>query len=311
MADDTPSDRRSSPPSDHPAPPEIPDLVAWERFLAGDGSAAEDADVRRWAASVTGSGLTADEMRADAHAELADSAPSPGFDPEVFLRRLENRLAIRGSPGWPSRSMGASPRRTAIAAWIAGAAAAGIVMLVAVGSSRGVNADRSLRLGLQDTGTFRTGRGERLRLRLPEGTEVALAPGSAVRVGAPTERYRRDLYVSGEAFFDVSGDPARLLTVHAANAVMRDAGARFGVHTDTGAGEVRVVVASGVLMLGDSGRSWGTARILTRGALGVVSSSGGTRARRARNSSDAMVWEAGAARFDPDRIRDALPGRPA
>jgi ferric-dicitrate binding protein FerR (iron transport regulator) len=233
------------------------------------------------------------------------------FDPQAFLGRLEDRLAIGWSAGRSSLFTPAVRRRAVIPAWIAGAMAAGIVMLMATGGARGANADREVRLGPQDTGTFRTARGERLHLRLAEGTQVAIAPGSAVRVGAPTDRYGRDVYVTGEAYFDVANDPVRVLTVHAANAVMRDAGARFAVHTDTGAGEVRVVVASGVLMLGDSGRSWRTAHILTRGALGVVSSSGGTRARRARSANDAMVWEAGAARFDPDRLRDALPGRPA
>ena len=311
MTDDTSRDSGSTPPSDHPASPEGPDLVAWERFLANDGSADEDSDVRRWAASITGSVRSADEMRADAHAALAGSDPLPSFDPPAFLGRLEGRLAIGGLASRSSLFSPAARRRAVIPAWIAGAVAAGVVMLMAIGGSRAANADRVVRLGPQDTGTFRTARGERLRLRLAEGTQVAIAPGSAVRVGAPTDRYGRDVYVTGEAYFDVANDPARVLTVHAANAVMRDAGARFAVHTDTGAGEVRVVVASGVLMLGDSGRSWGTATILTRGALGVVFPSGGTRAGRARNSNDAMMWEAGAARFDPDRIRDALPGRPA
>ena len=52
---------------------------------------------------------------------------------------------------------------------------------------------------------------------------------------------------------------------------MQNVGARFAVHTDSDNKEVRIAVAAGVVLAGDSGAPWQSARVLMRGTVGVIS----------------------------------------
>jgi len=183
-------------------------------------------------------------------------------------------------------------------------ATAAVVTIVA-STNPGAGAIRSIHLGLLDTGTYRTGPDERLHVRFVDGTEIAAAPNTSVRIVGPSDH--RSIYVAGEAYVDADGDAAQPVVVHAANALVQNAGARFDVRTDTDAKEVRIAVATGVVLAGDSGAPWQSGRILTHGTLGVVSARGVTRAFRPTDPGDALVWGGGGLRFDPERLRDALP----
>jgi ferric-dicitrate binding protein FerR (iron transport regulator) len=142
-------------------------------------------------------------------------------------------------------------------------------------------------------------------MRLADGSEVVAAPNTTVRISGPTDR--RSVYVRGEAYVDANQAGGHALLVRAGNAVVENVGARFAIRTDSDDKEVRIAVATGLVLAGDSGAPWRTARVLTRGTFGVVSARGPTRTFRPADPDDVLVWEAGGVHWGRDQLRDELP----
>jgi transmembrane sensor len=300
MGDKTPCDPQSG---DHPDG-DGAELALWERFLASETTAADEAQIRAWSGAPGSIDQVAERVRR-AVWEIEAAADTPvAVDAPAMLARLRSRLSLEHRSSPVSVAAPAAPpqrlRRLAAAVW----AAAAVVTVVALAHPGGI-ATRSIHLGLRDTGSYQTGPDERLDVRLSDGTEVSAAPNTSVRIVGPNDH--RAVYVRGEAYVDATDDGMHPVIVHAANALVENAGARFAVRTDSDRREVRIAVATGVVLAGDSGAPWQSGRILTRGTLGLVSARGTTRAFRSSDPDDALVWEAGGPRFDPQRLRDALP----
>ncbi len=298
MGDDTLND----PGPGHPDPVDAAELALWERFLSQESNV-DDArvDARSKApgdASDSAAGVPTVVLQA-----LTPMGQVPSVDAHAMLARLRARLATNDSTVLalrPARFAAHGRRLAAAAGW---AAAAGI-MIMALAQPRDA-ATRSIQLGLRDTGTYQAGPAERLRMRLPDGTEVIAGPNTSVRISGPSDR--RSVYVHGEAYVDANRDTVHRLIVRAGNAFLQNVGARFAVRTDSDNKEVRIAVATGVVLAGDTGAPWQSGRVLTRGAVGVVSALGTTRTFRPVDLDDAMIWEHGGPRLGRDQLRDELP----
>jgi len=64
-------------------------------------------------------------------------------------------------------------------------------------------------------------------IRLQDGTQVTIAPKSRVRYTADFGRAHRDLYLDGEAYFQVAPDSQRPLRVHTSASITEDLGRRL------------------------------------------------------------------------------------
>src|SRR2546422_5475331 len=86
-------------------------------------------------------------------------------------------------------------------------------------------------------------------IRLQDGTQVTIAPKSRVRYTADFGRAHRDLYLDGEAYFQVAPDSQRPLRVHTPRSVTEDLGTAFVVRAygDQNATEVVVIEGRGPL----------------------------------------------------------------
>jgi transmembrane sensor len=93
-------------------------------------------------------------------------------------------------------------------------------------------------------------------LRLPDGTDVVLGPGSTLTPGVGYGTTERTVTLDGEAYFVVARDDARPFTVLADDARVVDLGTAFTVQTDRERG-VSVVVTSGRVRLGPAHSSEG------------------------------------------------------
>jgi ferric-dicitrate binding protein FerR (iron transport regulator) len=243
---------------------------------------------------------SAADLRSAVQAALAGQATPPTVDPDAIVARLRARLMLDGpasiAPHQPV-ARHRSLRRTGVAlAWATAAA----VMITATTQSGGHNI-RSVRLGIDDTGSYHTGPGQRLRVQFSDGVELAAAPNTSVRVGR-SGGYRA-LFLRGAVYIDAHDDSSSPLIVHAANALVENAGARFSVLTDPESREVRIAVASGVVLAGDSGAPWHEGHVLTGGTLGIVRSLGATETFRSGDPDDAVLWEAVARqRFAVDEL---------
>lgn len=152
-----------------------------------------------------------------------------------------------------------------------------------------------------------TGPGERRDVTLPDGTRLMLAPNSDVRVSDGYGAASRDVALSGEAWFGVRHDAARPFRVLAAGTVTEDLGTEFTVRTLPRQEGVRVVLVSGSASLRRAGENAAGALVLSPRDVAVLAP-GDAVARVERNAAvEALVsWRTGAATFDDAPLDSVL-----
>ncbi|KAA6439048.1 DUF4974 domain-containing protein [Dyadobacter flavalbus] len=83
-----------------------------------------------------------------------------------------------------------------------------------------------------------------LLIRLPDGSTVKLSPGGRISFPAKS-RLTREVYLSGEAFFDITRDSSRPFFVYANEVVTKVLGTSFSVRSYSGEKQVSVSVRTG------------------------------------------------------------------
>jgi transmembrane sensor len=279
--------------------PEIPESITGEllgRYLAGECSEGDAAIVRRYLMA------RPDEARVlSLFLERLDGVGplTPASDAAASWRSLQQRMhgadasSGRGGGSDAGRGTGAEPHRRGVgrrgrpfasqprywrrALVLAGCAlAAAWVGVVYERSSHGAPVPPTRR-------TYATLSGERAELRLSDGTHVRLAPASRLSLSSDYASDRRDVYLDGEAYFDVVHDAGKPFTVFAGNASARDIGTTFAVRNYPEDGAVQVVVRSGEVALSGVGR-------LGAGDLGRLNADGRTSIRRGVNLDHVLGW---------------------
>ena len=139
--------------------------------------------------------------------------------------------------------------------------------------------------------TYETNFAQRAEVRLTDGTRVVLAPGSKLRVATDFGNERRDLYLEGEAFFDVVHDEQRPFTVYAGNASAHDIGTAFSVRNYAEDRAVQIVVREGVVAMSGVGR-------LNAGDVGRLTSEGMTSVRHNVDVGPMLGWLDGKLAFE-------------
>jgi transmembrane sensor len=112
---------------------------------------------------------------------------------------------------------------------------------------------------------------------------VRIAPASRLRVAADFGGERRDVYLEGEAYFDVVHDTLRPFTVYAGNASAHDLGTGFSVRSYAEEGAVQVIVREGVVALSGVGR-------LAAGDVGRLTNEGRASVRRNVDVDAMLGW---------------------
>src|ERR1051325_1224728 len=241
------------------------DWTLLTRYVAGECSQAESADVERW--------LDADPARQEqlaAARRLWDQAAA--LPPATRIDAMWQDLRRRMREG----DQGAQPAQPVRAWHIPWRLAAAACLAVVIGGVA-IRAARTPRL--PEPQVFASAARQRLNVRLGDGTRVLLAPESRLRLATDFGRQRRDVYVEGEAYFEVQHDSPRPFTVFAANSSTRDIGTAFAVRSYPQDRAVRVVVREGQVALSGAG-------LLAAGGGGRVPG-GGPRACLRRATSDA------------------------
>lgn len=290
-----------------PLPP--PDALTLARYLSGELSAAEAAEVERWIEANPANGEQVEALRA-----VWARGSAPEFDPDDAVWR---RIAARLEPPCPKPALVRDSRRCAAARlavpWpvrrarvLPAAAAAGVILAIA-GAAWFARA-RQEPVPLREIATRR---GQRAALDLPDGSRVVIAPDSRLRYAAGTRgrSAARELFLEGQAYFEVRHDSIRPFRVHTATGIAEDLGTEFIVAAYPETPRTDVVVVSGVVALHRSGGG-GEGRpllTLTRGDLGRIDSAGGAVLTRDVNLAPYVAWTTGSLVFDGTPVRDAVP----
>lgn len=228
------------------------DDLTLARYLSDELSPAEAAFVERW--------LAADPTRAQRVALLraAWRRPAPReFDPDdaVWARLaaqlelpLPGPVLVRDPAPWPWQRLWellAVPRvRRLVAAAVA---------VLCVGGALAVF---QLRRGAAPIPMEEvvTTRGQRATVVLPDGSQAILAAESRLRYPASVRHWRRsqaarELFLEGQAYFEVQHDSTRSFLVHTSTGLVEDLGTEFVVTAYPETRATVVAVVSGLVAL--------------------------------------------------------------
>jgi ferric-dicitrate binding protein FerR (iron transport regulator) len=134
---------------------------------------------------------------------------------------------------------------------------------------------------------------------LVDGTRIRLAPASRLRVAAAYGETRRDVYLEGEAYFEVEHDVRRPFSVHAGNATARDLGTEFAVRSYQDDDAVQVVVRKGAVVLSQVGR-------LDAGDVGRLATNGTTSLTHRVRVDSLLGWLDGRLAFHDAPLASVL-----
>ncbi len=293
----------------HPPPDELPwDALA--RYLAGELDSAENDDLLRWIAADPARQELVEELRR-VWAETGSLRQS--WDAEAALRR------IKAAPAGPARvirlpkfyhqepaSRGRRASRTALQV------AAGVALVVGGARVWQETARRSVAPAPAPAlAEVSTPRGQRAVLRLPDGTQVMLAPASVLRYSVAPGHGPRTVHLEGEAYFTVTHDSTRPFAVHTARGVATDLGTRFGVQAYVADSTLEVVVAEGKVALSSRRDALPRSHVqesllLAQGDLGRVARDGRLTTMRGVSVDRYLAWTEGRLEFGDTPLREAL-----
>lgn len=201
------------------------ELIA--RYLAGECNEDEKLQVQEWS-----------RLHPDLMAEISDiwqQIPSDEFNPDVeqALLHVSDRIEVK-KKSFPKR----------LFMW-AGSAAAVILLFVSIIGIRHWSASENI---FQNTLlTLNTNEKETLEYTLPDGSKVWLNQSSILRYPETFAADLREVYLEGEAFFDVSPDVEKPFVIHANNTLTQVVGTSFGLRAVKDGDEVIVTVSTGII----------------------------------------------------------------
>jgi transmembrane sensor len=247
------------------------DLARLSRYLDGTASPEERVAVEAWIGDDPARRAAVQALHA-AWTDDAGRLDAP-YDAEAALVRLTADLDQPRPP-----AIGAALRRQG--RWAQAGWAAAILVAVGMGStwwlsSRAPATQRSAQAPAMRE--YATARGRRAVFRLIDGSEITLNTDTRLRVPLDFGAARRDVFLDGEAYFNVVHDSTRPFVVHTSQSSVRDVGTRFGVRAYPDGGTERIAVAEGAVAVrsgsnpsGDKPIRAGQVAALAHGQLRVL-----------------------------------------
>lgn len=154
-----------------------------------------------------------------------------------------------------------------------------------------------------------TERGERSTVELVDGTQVHLNADSRLRISSQFGRDVREVYLEGEAYFNVAHDKQRPFQVHTSEGTVQVVGTAFNVNAYTDEREAKVAVEEGAVALRVEDRKQPASPdtvILKARQFGVLA---GQRLRDLRRDVDVksqVAWKEGRLVFEDAPFREVV-----
>jgi transmembrane sensor len=237
------------------------------------------------------------------HAEWTELAERTGIaeknaKSENQLHRIQSYTDIRQSHRLPS-SFGMLLRAAAVILLIIGIA----FLSYRLGYEQNDTDDTSRQLAMREVSTQR---GQRANLRFNDGTKVSLNAASTLRFPEKFSGGTREVYLEGEAYFDVVNQDHSQFIVHAGAATIRVLGTQFNVRAWADDEQIEVVVAEGkVEFRGDSDESV-EGIVLISGQLSTMLRDGSITDPKPVSLGEYLAWLDGKLIFDRTPVSYAL-----
>jgi ferric-dicitrate binding protein FerR (iron transport regulator) len=282
-----------------------------ERYCAGDCTPSERADVEAWAA--------ADPANAEMLKDLAvawravGTASVPADQPDVqaawllVRNRIENEAPV---------VQALEPRRWTFWQRFALPGAVAAALTITVGGMWAAYAARhAAEAPSDDVNPMRvvsTHRGQRSAFDLPDGSRVVLAADSYLHIpnGYRSGLGARDVFLDGEAYFEVKHDDRRAFRVHTATGIAEevgnDRGTTFLVTSYPETAGFEVVVTDGAVALRIADLSAPALVSLAPGELGQLDETETATLTRNVPLAARVAWVKGTLAFEKTPLRDAV-----
>ena len=293
-----------------------PDSVL-ARFLSGECSPDEVLWVERWLVEDAANTQEIERLAAAwaRPRNAVEAAPEPDVD--AFWQRVRGRIEVPAPPSVrvvrprtprasPTFALAGPPR------WFTAARiAAAITLIIGAGlAGRALFDETAVPVTEPVYSVISTTRGQRLTVRLADGTLVALAPGTTMRTPSTYGVRDRTVQLEGEAAFTVTHDSTRPFAVQTRLAVARDLGTRFLVRAYDDDSQTDVVVAEGLVAVGraDSaaGRLSADSLMISRGERVRVDSTGRLALTRGVSLDRYFGWTEGELVFRRTPLREVV-----
>ena len=238
------------------------ELLDWQRlarYLAGRSTAEERREVAAWIGERPAHRRFMDAMQRVWDAAEQEPARAGGEAPvqedwERLLRKMQE-----GEPGLGKRPRTSAPDRPAApvakrARLLSGQpirVALVLTLLAGTAFLIGRVTDRAEAPAVAEDALreISTEPGQRARVELGDGTRVRLSVDSKITLPRRFAADRREVFLEGEAYFDVASDAERPFVIHAKDATVRVLGTAFNVRAYRAERAVEVAVAEGTVAL--------------------------------------------------------------
>lgn len=268
------------------------------RYLARQTTLAENEQLAAWVAESAEHEQTFEQLK---RLWQASQPPADATDTAAALRRVQARL----TPATPAAE--ASPTAVALQAvpvlrpksrreWAYGLAVLGLLM-VALGVffyPRVTPATYTVQ---------RTRAGQQLAVRLPDGSQVTLAPQSQLRYPAQFAPGTREVYLVGEALFQVQKDARRPFRVHSGEWVTQVLGTTFNVSAFGGAATMAVSLLEGRVQVQDRQQRY----LLAPGQQLLAEHATGRIYRQPFRATEVLGWQHNRLQFRNQKLADVAP----
>jgi len=151
-----------------------------------------------------------------------------------------------------------------------------------------------------------TGRGERARIRLTDGTSVLLNSESTIRFPESFAEGSRELILQGEAYFDVTRMDHMPFLVHVQNASVEVLGTEFNVRAWPDEECVRVVVAHGSVAFHSPGKESPQHVVLKSGEMSDLIEGGSFSLPQTVDLHKQLDWIGGRLIFENTLFREVI-----
>lgn len=199
-----------------------------QKYLAGTCDPAEERLILAWYRDISAPG----------------SEPVDARDKAAIRQRIWQKLAAR-TTGQPSSRRPIPPYGFVVAACLGLLVATGIGWYTTTTVATTGRNPATAALAATDHLERKNSSPGPQRIRLDDGSLVALKPGSTLRYPAHFGRQHRTVWLTGDAFFTVKKDPARPFMVHTGALVTEVLGTSFAIQSSDGAKAIEVAVTTG------------------------------------------------------------------
>ena len=274
------------------------DWVLIQRYVTGNATIEESHRIKQWMFRNPENEKLIRDLE-----EIWNLTPEEDFD--IDVQQAWNQFRLRKKKVARILQLHTAPEKKSYAIYHVVRAAAFILVAVVAGfffqhistvqSQADLALDRSQFYTMQE---MSTDRGEKARVTFSDGTQVTLNSSSSISFPQEFHGSTREVYLEGEAYFEVASDPGQSFIVHTNHADVEVLGTEFNVRGWSSDEVVDVIVREGKVSVRSVEQDLNEEVILSEGYKTSVKAGQAPEAAQQVEIINNLLWMTGGLHFD-------------